>query len=148
MRSLFDQRDREVMLGRLSRLTPDRKPLWGRFSAPEMICHVSCGLRQGLGELETAPPSGPFSRAPINWFVIHVLPWPKGKAQSPPEFLATRPTTWDADVGRLRDLITRFAARGPSAQWPPSRVFGRISGRSWGALQHKHLDHHFRQFGV
>jgi hypothetical protein len=27
-------------------------------------------------------------------------------------------------------------------------VFGRISGRSWGALQYKHLDHHLRQFGV
>jgi hypothetical protein len=113
-----------------------------------MICHVSCGLRQGLGELETGPPSGPLSHAPLNWLVIHVVPWPKGKAQSPPEFLSTRPTTWDADVGRLHDLITRFAARGPDAPWPASRVFGHISGRSWGALQHKHLDHHFRQFGV
>lgn len=148
MGSLFNEGDREAMLGRLARLTPERKPLWGRFTAPEMVCHVSCGLRQGLGELETDPPSGPLSRAPLNWLVIHVVPWPKGKAQSPPEFLATRPTTWEADVGRLRELIERFAARGPGAGWPASRVFGRISGRSWGVLQHKHLDHHFRQFGV
>jgi hypothetical protein len=113
-----------------------------------MVCHVSCGLRQGLGELETGPPSGPMSHAPLNWLVIHVLPWPKGKGKSPPEFLATRATTWDADVGRLRDLIGRFAARGSGAEWPASRVFGHISGRSWGVLQHKHLDHHLRQFGV
>src|SRR5206468_6853230 len=72
----------------------------------------------------------------------------KGKGRSPPEFLATRPTTWQADVTRLRDLIRRFGDRGPAAAWPPSRVFGRISGRSWGVLEHKHLDHHLRQFGV
>jgi hypothetical protein len=148
MASLFDTRDRAAILERIARLTPDRAPQWGRFSAPEMVCHVSAGLRQGLGELQTGPASGPMSHAPINWLVIHVLPWPKGKAQSPPEFLATRPTNWQDDVSRLRELIARFAARGPAAAWPPSRAFGKISGRSWGVLQHKHLDHHLRQFGV
>jgi hypothetical protein len=148
MGTLFDPRDRDTILARIARLKPDERPLWGRFAAPEMVCHVSSALRQGLGELESGPPAGPLSHVPINWLVIHVVPWPKGKAKSPPEFLATRPTAWDADVSRLRDLVNRFGARGAAAQWPPSRVFGRISGRSWGVLQHKHLDHHLRQFGV
>jgi len=148
MPSLFDPKTRDAILDRIARLAPDRKPLWGRFTAPEMVCHVSCDLRQGLGELETAPPSGPLSHAPLNWLAIHVIPWPKGKGRRPPEFLATRPTTWEADVSRLRELIDRFADRGPAAPWPPSRVFGRISGRSWGVMLHKHLDHHLRQFRV
>jgi hypothetical protein len=148
MPSLFDHKTRDAILDRIGRLTSDRKPLWGRFTAPEMVCHVSCDLRQGLGELVTAAPSGPLSHAPLNWLAIHVIPWPKGKGRSPPEFLATRPTTWQADVSRLRDLIRRSADRGPEARWPPSRVFGRISGRSWGVMLHKHLDHHLRQFGV
>ena len=148
MPSLFDPQVRTAILDRVSRLTRARKPVWGRFTTNEMVCHVSCGLRQGLGELEADPPSGPLARFPLNWLMIHVLPWPKGKGQSPPEFLATRPTMWAADVSRLRDLIARFAARGPAAPWPPSRVFGRISGSSWGVLQHKHLEYHLRQFGV
>ena len=127
---------------------PDSKPVWGRFTAPEMVCHVSCDLRQALGELETGPSSGPLARFPLNWLAIHVIRWPRGKGKSPPEFLATRPTTWAEDVSRLRDLIDRFGARGPSARWPASPVFGRISGRSWGVMEHKHLDHHLRQFGV
>ncbi len=148
MPSLFDPNNRASILERISRLSPDRTPLWGRFTAPEMVCHVSCSLRHSLGELEAAPASGPLSHAPLNWLVIHVVPWPKGKGKSPPEFLATRPTTWQADIGRLRDLVRRFADRGPAAPWPPSAVFGRISGRSWGVMEHKHLDHHLRQFGV
>jgi hypothetical protein len=79
--------------------------------------------------------------------VIHVIPFPKG-AKAAPEMLATKPTTWAADLAALRDLVQRFGARGPGGEWPESRVFGRISGRSWGVLQHKHLDHHLRQFGL
>lgn len=124
MPSLFDPQVRTAILDRVSRLTPERRPVWGRFTAPEMMCHVSAGLRQGLGELDAGPPSGPFARFPLNWLVIHVLPWPKGKGKSPREFLVA-PSTWSA-----------------------SRVFGRISGSSWGVLEYKHLDHHLRQFGV
>ena len=148
MPSLFDPRVRSEVLDRISRLTPERKPDWGRFTAPEMVCHVSCDLRQALGELDAGPPSGPLTRFPLNLLAIHVIRWAKGKGKSPPEFLATRPQAWSADVDRLRDLIERFAKRGPDAVWPASRVFGRISGRSWGVMEHKHLDHHLRQFGV
>ena len=148
MPSLFDPAVRESVLDRISRLTAERNPIWGKFTAPEMVCHVSCDLRQALGELDAGPPSGPLARFPMNRLAIHFIPWPRGRGKSPPEFLATRPTTWTSDVNRLRDLIGRFSARGPAAPWPPSRVFGRISGNSWGVMEHKHLDHHLRQFGV
>lgn len=148
MPSIFDSAVRAAILDRISRLTPERKPVWGRFTAPEMVCHISCDLRHGLGELEAGPPTGPLARFPLNWLAIHIVPWPKGKGKSPPEFLATRPTTWSADVARLRELVQRFGARGPAAAWPASRVFGSISGPSWGVMEYKHLDHHLRQFGV
>jgi hypothetical protein len=148
MGSLFDAQDRARIQARIAALTPERRPLWGRFTVPAMVCHVSAGLRQGLGEYDAGPPDGPLRHAPLNWLVIHVLPWPPGKGQSPPEFLSVRPTTWEADTSALRSLVDRFGARGADAPWPPSKVFGRISGRSWGALQYKHLDHHLRQFGV
>ena len=148
MPSLFDPQVSRLTVHRISRLVPDRKPLWGRFTPPEMVCHVSCDLRQALGELNTGPPSGAVAWFPMNWLAIHVMPWPKGKGKSPPEFLATRPRDWAEDVARLRDLVERFAARGARAAWPSSRVFGHISGVSWGVMEHKHLDHHLRQFGV
>jgi len=148
MPSLFDPETRASILERISRLRAGGKPLWGRFTAPEMVCHMSADLRQALGELDAGPPSGPLTRFPVNWVVIHLIPWPKGKGKSPPEFLAMRPTTWEADVSGLRDLVERFASRGPRAAWPQSKVFGRISGPSWGVMEHKHLDHHLRQFGV
>jgi hypothetical protein len=148
MPSLFDSTVRHAILDRISHLSPDRRPLWGRLTAPEMVCHVSSALRESLGELDAGPPAGPLSYPPLNWLAIHVVPWPKGRGKSPAALLQTRPTTWETDVNKLRDLIRRVVDRGPDATWPMSRAFGRISGRSWGVLHHKHLDHHLRQFGV
>jgi hypothetical protein len=147
MGTLFDPRDRAAILDRIARLTEDRRPLWGRFTPHQMVCHVSSGLRNGLDEVDLGPARGPLTHWPLNWLVIHVIPFPKG-AKAAPEMLATKPTTWAADLAALRDLVQRFGARGPGGEWPDSRVFGRISGRSWGVLQHKHLDHHLRQFGL
>jgi hypothetical protein len=148
MGTLFAEGDRAQILSRIDQLTPSSRAVWGRFTAPEMVCHVSSALRQGLGEYDAGPPAGPLRHPPLNWLFIHVLPWPKAKAKSPPEFLAVRPKDWDADLTQLRTLVVRFGERGTDADWPPSKVFGHITGRSWGALQHKHLNHHLTQFGV
>ena len=148
MGTLFDDGERAEILARIGALAPDRRPSWGRLTAPEMVCHVSCALRQGLGEYDVGPPTGPLRFPPLNWLMIHAVPWPKGKAKSPPEFLAVKPTTWEGDVGALRTLVEKFGQRSPDAEWPASKVFGRISGHSWGVLQHKHLNHHLTQFGV
>src|SRR2546430_15181375 len=104
MPSIFDPGVRAAILDRIARLTPERKPVWGRFTAPEMVCHVSCDLRQGLGELSAGPPSGPLSHFPMNWLAIHVIPWPRGEGRGPPEVSATRPTPRAAERSRLRGL--------------------------------------------
>ena len=32
--------------------------------------------------------------------------------------------------------------------WNPHPTFGEFTQKQWGQFQYKHLDHHFRQFGV
>ena len=148
MGTLFDAHDREAILARLDQLAPDQRPIWGRFTAGEMICHVASGIRQGLGEVDLGPPRGPLTHWPLNWLGIHLIPFPRNAAAAPEMLGRPSAGSWTEDVAELRGAIHRFAGRGPSAAWPPSRVFGRISGRSWGVLQYKHLDHHLRQFGL
>lgn len=147
MGTLFDAKDRQAILTRLARLTPDARPLWGRFTPAAMVCHVAAGVGQGLGEIDLGPPRGALTHWPLNWLVIHVIPFPRNAAAAP-EMLARVPSSWDADVAALRGMIERYGEQDPRKPWPASRVFGRISGRSWGVLQYKHLDHHLRQFGL
>lgn len=152
MNTLFDAAARRALLERVRRLRdlePDRKPEWGRMSAPLMVRHCAASLRQGLGELETSrEPHGLLSRWPFYWLAIHVLPWPKGKVEAPPELLDVSPGEWEEDIDELASLVERFGEADPGGEWPRHGLFGRIPGRSWGVLQYRHLDHHLRQFGV
>ena len=148
MRTIFDVSARDEILTRLDRLRAEERPRWGRLDAPRMLCHISDQLRHGLGELEAHPIRSPLALPPLNWLIIHVLPWPKGRAKSPPECLQRPADDWEIDRQECKRLVHAFCARGPDAAWPISPVFGRISGASWGVLAYRHLDHHLRQFGA
>jgi hypothetical protein len=65
-----------------------------------------------------------------------------------PELLARAPAAWNGEVEALGATIDRFAGRTPSGSWLPHPAFGRLSGRAWGVLSYRHMDHHFRQFGI
>ena len=118
------------------------------MTVQEMVCHLTDAV-ESAWDPDTEPPgTGPLSRQPLRWLVLHVLPWPRAKMQSPERLRRRRPTTWDADVAALHAMIDRLAERDPAEHWPSSEVFGPLTRREWGALLHAHLNHHLRQFGV
>jgi hypothetical protein len=147
MTTLFDSDARERILSRIDRLAPQQKPLWGKMDAARMIVHLTAQLRTGLGELVCAPKKTPLNNWLMRRLVIYLLPWPKGTPTAP-EFLAQPSATWNEDMATLRSDIARFGARGEGGEWPQHPAFGPLSGRMWGVLAWRHLDHHLRQFGV
>lgn len=148
MKTLFDPIHRSRIVERLERLTPEHVPQWGSMRTQQVVCHLAKALSLALARECPGKPRGPMSRPPLNWLFMYVLPWPKGKTKSPPELFDFEPTEWARDVAKLRSLIDRFGARSPKDDWPANMVFGRISGRAWGVIQYRHLDHHLSQLGV
>ncbi|HEX2204125.1 MAG TPA: DUF1569 domain-containing protein [Longimicrobium sp.] len=148
MKTVFDAGMRGTLLERFGRITPERRPLWGAMDAPRMVAHLNDALRMGLGELPTEPVGNAILRNPlVSWLLINVLPWPKGTPTAP-ELLAAPPGAWDADTRVFRELLERVGAAGPRAGWPAHPIFGRLSGKRWGELVYRHVDHHLRQFGA
>lgn len=147
MKTVFDARARGELLERFGRIEPGRRPLWGKMDAPRMVAHLNDALRMGLGELATKPKGNALFRNPVvRWLLINVLPWPKGTPTAP-ELLAAPPGGWDADTRAFRELLERVGAADPRGSWPEHPMFGRLSGRGWGELVYRHVDHHLRQFG-
>ena len=147
-KTLFDSSVRNDMHDRLKRLSATQSPLWGRFEAPRMVCHVRTGLELTLAAAAPRSATGLMARFPVNWMMIYMMPWPKAKAESPPELLVTEPGDWQQDVAQLHERIDQFERRSANDAWPESVGFGQISGHAHGVLQYRHLDHHLRQFGV
>jgi Protein of unknown function (DUF1569) len=148
VKTIFDPAVRAEVVARMERVPPGRAPLFGRMSAPQMLCHVSDQMRAALGELPVrSKGKALFANPVVAWLLIHVVPWPKGKAQTAPEMLTAKPTTWDGDLRSFRELVERVGVQPSGGAWPAHPLFGAISGRAWGRLVYRHLDHHLRQFG-
>jgi hypothetical protein len=157
MANLLEQHDSAALGRRFSELRPATPARWGRFTAPQMLSHVIQSLEMMAGTVELVSIRTPWvvRNWPLKQLLIYVLPFPKGLPTSP-ELLAraalpveAAADTWSGEVDVLRQALDSLVARGQEgAQWPDHVAFGPLSGRQWGVLQYRHLDHHLRQFGV
>jgi hypothetical protein len=146
VRTLLDPADRARLVERLRRLRPESKPAWGKLDAPRMLCHVADTLRIALGELPTRPTHSFLSRTLGRALVVNTrLRAPRGKIDTAPEMMSSRPTSWDADLAACVQLVERVGEGTSRAVHP---AFGPLTPEEWGRMSWKHCDHHLTQFGV
>lgn len=146
-KTLFQSADCAALLARIDRLDATASARWGTFTAPRMVSHLISSVRMALGEEPSKFRASFMSWRVMRWFIIYVMPWPKG-APTAPEMLARAPESWSTDVATLKELVTRAASRGPHGTWHRHPAFGDLSGAEWGALIHRHVAHHLTQFGA
>lgn len=146
-KTIFVDADRAALLDRVGQLSATAPARWGKFTAPKMVSHLIAAVRMALGELPCVPKGNILRFPPLRYLVIYVMPWPKGTPTAP-EMLARVPESWDADIAELRAAVERAAANGRQGKWAVHPAFGALSADHWGALIHRHMDHHLTQFGV
>ncbi len=149
MKTLFEPSDREPLLRRLEALQPDSPRQWGTMNAAQMLCHCSLALETGTGDRPMKQKL--IGKLLMPFFRNSILGEKPFKKNSPtdPSFVVTNQRDFAAERGRLFALIQRFVERGPSAAGTETHAFfGRMTGKEWGELMYKHIDHHLQQFGV
>ena len=156
MKSLLDPDVRNSLMQRVTKLRPDTPARWGQFSAPQMLAHViqSLGMMTGDVAVAAAPTPWAVRHAPLKHLLIYVIPFPKGLPTSPE--LLQRPDAgarashgaWDAELRGFTQALDRIPEVARTGKWPLHPAFGPLSGAEWGVQQHRHLEHHFRQFGL
>ena len=147
MNSIFEATTHKELLERLDKLTPDTERLWGKMSPAQMAWHCQYPLQLAITNEDKGVKGNPI----VRWFFKKSLyndkPWRKNLPTA--SFLkATEAKDFDAEVGKLRQLITDCHNVKDRTKWNPHPFFGSFTPRQWGQLEYKHLDHHFRQFGI
>lgn len=149
MKTLFFAPDHESILQRLDSLQPSATRQWGKMNPAQMLCHCTRGLEAATGQ---RPMKQLFIGKLISWLARGSVLGEKalGKnSPTDPTFVVADERDFEAERGRLRAEIDRFVTRGPAEAGKAIHAFfGKMSGDDWGVLMYKHLDHHFRQFGV
>ena len=146
-KTLWDEPSRRELIDRLARLTPEAKRQWGKMNVSQMLAHVAGALRMARGELHVASRNLPIRYPPLKQLVIFWLPFPRG-APTAPELIGIDIDDWDSGIADVRTQIEHFATRDRNADWPIHPAFGKMTPRAWGVLGYRHIDHHFKQFGI
>ena len=150
--SLFDQAKRENIINRINQLNSLETAVWGKMSVNQMLCHVTDQLRVSLGEKgQPDKEARLLERTLLKFLVINVIPIPKNVTTSPKVDQmkdGTPPTNFESDRKTLLAYIENFTSQPDNFAWTPHFKFGKLTGKEWAILAHKHLDHHLKQFGV
>jgi Protein of unknown function (DUF1569) len=155
-RTLSNATDKQQIVERLKKIQPASARLWGRMTAPQMICHLADSFRVTMGEKPWKTQRISVTQIPLpSWFVKWValdlpLPWPHGTPTRPEvdsEHGGTPPKQFDADVEDLFLLLDRFTRQPRDFEWQPHPIFGAMADPDWMRWGYLHMDHHLRQFG-
>jgi hypothetical protein len=153
MRSLRNSTDKEEILNRLGRLSPDSRRQWGKMTPHQMICHLNDSFKSVIGERQVAgDKSNLLTRSLVRWIALYApLKWPHGVPTMPEndqEQGGTPPADFRRDVDALALMIERVTAAERDFRWGRHPLFAEMSECDWMRWGYLHVDHHLRQFGV
>ena len=147
MKTIWDESSRKELKERLGQLQPDARARWGKMNAPQMVAHLGSAMQMAQGELKVTPKNLPIRHWPLKQLIVYWLPFPRG-APTAPELMIGEPGEWAEGIARLRSRIDQFGSRKPDKPFPIHPAFGKMTPKAWGVLVYRHIDHHFKQFGV
>jgi hypothetical protein len=152
MKNLAQPEVRRSVIERVGRLRADAKPLWGRMSPNEMVCHLADSYKAATGEKEASSRGGPIVQIAMKYVALYVpANWPRD-LKTMPEMEqgigGTPPTEFERDRLELLRMINAVCDRSASTLAETHPLFGRMTQRDWLRWGFLHADHHLRQFNV
>jgi len=149
MKSLFETGPYDEIIERSERLNPQSPALWGKMNVAQMLAHCKEPLKVPLDKIVLKKPNAvmKFLFSFFKQTLYNDKPWRKGLPTSK-EFIITDVRDFQNEKKELLNLIHEFHAGKNKTEWPPHPFCGQFTSEQWGKMQYKHLDHHYRQFGV
>ena len=146
MRSLFNRTDTRLILERLDRLTSEAPRAWGKMTVSQMLAHCCEALEVATGR-KTYPRSfiGRLLGSSFKKVYVGDKPLPHD-SPTDKHFIIRDEPDFATQKERLAGLIREFADGRVATR--PHAFFGKLAPEEWSIATYKHLDHHFRQFGV
>lgn len=146
MQTIFDKSCNNEILSRISKMTADSQPLWGKMNASQMMHHLNLTMEAPLGKLVTKGKPSVIMRM-FRSVLYNDKPFGRGNP-TPKDFKVTGNFDFYKEKLHAIDNIQEIFKSGSSFPYEQHVFFGRLTGDQWGKHFYKHIDHHLRQFGL
>jgi hypothetical protein len=147
MNSIYETGAKTKIIERLSKLNPGQQPAWGKMNAAQMLAHCDIAMQVPLGEYKPSTGFMTLIGKMVKGMVLGPKPFGKN-ASTAPAFKITDERDFAVEKEKFLKTLEKIS-RGPSAVVHDKHpVLGSLTPEEWGRLHGKHIDHHFRQFGI
>ncbi len=149
MKTLYQKEAVDEIISRINKLLPGTQRQWGKMNVEQMLAHCSTGLETAIGtkyfpQLLLGKLIGRFFKS----FGVGEKPIKKNSPTNP-AFIIRSTEEFDKEKQNLIKLINQFyQGEEVKCTTNPHSFFGKLTPTEWSSLMYKHLDHHFKQFGV
>jgi hypothetical protein len=113
----------------------------------KMLAHLSSQLRIALGDIQ-APIELPKWMVPLVKLGGLKLPWIKNTLQAAKPMVIAESASFEVEKGAFQMWFKKFISYKKGTTFKPHPLLGKLSYAEWGELAYKHIDYHFKQFGV
>lgn len=148
--SIYSAQTTETTLKRLSDLTSQSQPKWGKMNVAQILAHLNVSYDLAYEKINS--PVSFFTKLIMKLFVKNIIvsekPYPKNSRTSP-VFIITDEHDFEKEKALYIKNITETEKKGVlyfEGKENPS--MGKLTAIEWNNMFYKHTDHHFKQFGV
>jgi hypothetical protein len=148
--NIFDPKTTEETLNRLANLTHASKPEWGKMNSAQMLAHLNVAYDLAYGKIKSNPSF--FTKLILKLFVKGLVtnekPYTKN-SRTAPEFIIADERDFESEKFKFIENIKLTQSNGASFfEGKESSSFGVMTAQDWNNQFYKHIDHHFKQFGI
>lgn len=140
-------------IDKLSKLSVDTKPVWGKMSSQHMVEHLIQSVQLSNGKMVLSECMTPDDRLPLmKKILMSKRPLPKNfvntviGAELKPLVYSDLNESVEALKQELQS-IDKFFDEKPDSK-PMNPTFGQLNKEEWNQFHKKHFEHHFTQFGL
>jgi hypothetical protein len=149
MKSIFDKKTRDEVINRITSLTANSQPLWGKMTVTQMVRHCSLCEEYYYGTIKVNRSflGRIFGKVAISGILKDENSSFKKNAPTSPSFKVTEEiNNLEVEKDKWKVLIERYGTFGNENfnHW----FFGKMTKSQLGQFIYKHCDHHLKQFGI
>ena len=149
MKSIFEESACNEIMSRLENLNDNAKANWGKMNVEQMLEHCTKPIELSLGESQIEKPN--WLKRSIFKLVAPSLyndkPWKQGLPTAK-EYIITDSFNFNTQKEKLKTKIEQMSQSKDYFEPTKDQPYFGTTAEQWGKSAYKHLDHHFRQFGV
>ncbi len=150
MKSIFEEESYFALVSRLDKLTNESESQWGKMNVQQMLVHCRKSIELAMGDInvQARNPLVKFFAGFFKASLYNDKPFRKN-LKTLNELVIKDHGSFEVEHRKLKRLMHRMhTAEKFFFPYTAHPIFGRLEPDMWGQLIYKHLDHHFKQFGV